>query len=244
MKNIEIKTTQNVTLEYELADLRDRLIAFFIDLLVILVAMVLVSIVSYGIFEISGGVWQSLVSMFIICIFIFYTVVMETLNKGQSVGKMAMKIQVIKTVGGQAMFPDYVARWVFRMIDIYLSFGGIASVLISSSPKGQRIGDIVANTAVVKLVPRIDLKLEDLLGIDSKDSYVPTYPEAKNLFEEDVVLIKNTLTRHGKYANDAHAAALKELAQQITKVLHVRQQEHSESQFLRNVLRDYVVLTR
>jgi uncharacterized RDD family membrane protein YckC len=243
MKSIEIKTTQNVTLEYELADLRDRLIAFFIDLLIIMVTMVLFSIIGFGVFALSDTS-GTVMSISIICIFLFYALVMETLNKGQSVGKMAMKIQVIKTVGGQATFPDYFARWVFRMIDIYFSFGGIASILISSSPKGQRIGDIVANTAVVKLVPRLDLRLEDLLGIDSRESYVPTYPEAKNLFEEDVVLIKNTLTRLNKFSNTAHEEAVKELAQQVINVLHVRQQEPSESQFLRNVLRDYVVLTR
>lgn len=243
MKSIEIKTTQNVTLEYELADLRDRLIAFFIDLLIILVAMVMFSIIGFGVLELRDTN-AALMSVFIICIFIFYTLLMETLNKGQSLGKMAMKIQVIKTVGGQATFPDYVARWVFRMIDIYFSFGGIASILISSSPKGQRIGDIVANTAVVKLVPRLDLRLDDLLGIDSKESYVPTYPEAKNLFEEDVVLIKNTLTRQIKFDNQAHNEALRELANQVMKVLRIRRQETNDQQFLRNVLRDYVVLTR
>ena len=38
MKNIEIKTTQNVVLQYELAELRDRIIAFLIDFVCVIVA--------------------------------------------------------------------------------------------------------------------------------------------------------------------------------------------------------------
>lgn len=243
MKSIEIKTTQNVTLEYELADFRDRLIAFFIDLLVIAVAIIILSIIGFGVFKLQN-ILEQLLSVLLICIFLFYALAMESLNKGQSVGKMAMKIQVIKTAGGQATFPDFVGRWVFRMIDIWFSFGGIASILISSSPKGQRIGDIVANTAVVRLTPKLDLRLDDLLGIDSKDSYVPTYPEAKNLHEQDVVLIKSTLTRYSKYGNRAHDEAVRLLAQQVTNILQLKRHDTNDPQFLRNILRDYVVLTR
>lgn len=242
MKSIEIKTTQNVTLEYELADLRDRLVAFLIDLFIIGVGISLLSAFGYQIF--SSGTGVTVFSVFLICIFLFYALAMEILNNGQSIGKMAMKIKVIKMTGGRASFSDYVARWAFRMIDIWFSFGGIASVLIASSARAQRIGDIVANTAVVKLIPRMDLRLEDILGIQSRESYTPVYTEARKLLEEDVLLIKTTLSRQQQFNNTAHKEAIHLLAEEIRAILDIKTIGGSERQFLQTILKDYVVLTR
>lgn len=243
MKTIEVKTTQNVVLEYELADLRDRAIAFLVDLAVMSIGMSLISTLVLAGFSLEGTA-ANVFSILVFCIFLFYSLVIEVFNNGQSVGKMAMKIQVIKTVGGQATFSDYAARWVFRMIDIYFSAGGIASILVASSAKAQRIGDIVANTAVIKLQPRLNLKLNDLLAIRSQDSYKPTYNQAKQLEEVDVLLIKTTLERYRQFKNLAHQEAVHLLAEKTRSTLGVGQPAQNDVQFLQTVLNDYVVLTR
>jgi len=243
MKSIEIKTTQNVTLEYELADLRDRIVAYLIDILIIGVTIFALSMIGFSSF-VATDTAQMVFSIFLMCIFLFYTLVMEILNNGQSVGKMVMKIKVIKTVGGRATWTDYVARWVFRMIDIYFSMGGIASILIASSSKAQRIGDMVANTAVVKLTPQMDLKLDDLLNIQSRDSYKPVYMEAKQLKEQDVLLIKSTITRYERFKNDGHKEAIHQLANELRKILGLTSQPGNDLIFLKTILQDYVVLTR
>lgn len=243
MKSIEVKTTQNVILEYELADLRDRGIAFLIDLTILGAAMVLLSMLGYGGFGLTGTA-ATVFAILMFCVFLFYSLVMEVFNNGQSIGKMAMKIQVIKTIGGQATFPDYVARWVFRMIDIWFSMGGIASILVASSAKAQRIGDIVANTAVIKMMPRMNLKLNDLLAIRSQDSYKPVYVQAKQLEEVDVLLIKATLERYRQFRNPAHQEAVQMLAGRIRSLLAIAPSAFNDVQFLQTVLNDYVVLTR
>lgn len=243
MKTIEVKTTQNVVLEYELADLRDRGIAFLVDLAALGIAMSFLSIVGYAGFGLQGTA-ANVFSILLFCVFLFYSLVMEVFNNGQSLGKMAMKIQVIKTVGGQATFADYTARWVFRMIDIYFSAGGIASILVASSAKAQRIGDIVANTAVIKLQPRMNLKLNDVLAIRSQDSYKPSYNQAKQLNEVDVLLIKSTLERYRQFKNLAHQEAVQMLADKTRATLGVGQSAQNDVQFLQTVLNDYVVLTR
>ncbi|MBT1701624.1 RDD family protein, partial [Fulvivirgaceae bacterium PWU4] len=118
-------------------------------------------------------------------LFSLYSLVFETLNKGQSIGKMALRIQVIKVAGGKITFSDYAARWVFRLIDIYFSLGAIASILVVSSAKGQRIGDVVANTAVVKTSPKMNLNLDDLLAIHQKSTYTPRNVPARKLQEAE-----------------------------------------------------------
>jgi uncharacterized RDD family membrane protein YckC len=242
MKSIEIKTTQNVILEYELADLRDRALAFIIDLIIL--TFTLSILLSVGLSGLGDGTAATVYIIMISCVFIFYSLAMEVFNNGQSLGKMAMKIQVIKTAGGQADFADYTARWVFRMVDIYLSLGGIASILVASSAKAQRIGDIVANTAVIKLVPRMNLKLSDVLAIRSSDSYKVIYVQAKQLEESNVLLIKSTLERYRQFKNPAHQEAIHMLASKMKAALVVTPVAQTDIQFLQTVLNDYVVLTR
>lgn len=242
MKNIEIKTTQNVVLQYELADLRDRVMAFLIDFIVIIISISIVSLAGFSLFMVTG-IFQTVMSILMISIFLFYSLAFEVLNNGQSPGKMAMRIQVIKINGGKAAFSDYAARWVFRMVDIYFSLGGIAAILIASSSKAQRIGDIVAHTAVVKLAPKMNLRLKDLLTIHSQESYSPAYPQARQLKEQEALLIKSALERWRAHKNEAHAEALDLLAQKIREELEVENGSDNKK-FLQTVLKDYVVLTR
>lgn len=243
MKNIEIKTTQNVVLEYELADLRDRIVAFLVDLMAMGGAIGLLAFVGYAGFFLEGTA-GTVYGIFLTCIFIFYSLAFETLNHGQSLGKMLMKIQVMKINGSKAGFADYAARWVFRMIDIYFSLGGIASILVASSDKAQRIGDIVATTAVVKTVPKMDLKLQDILNLKSRDSHTVTYAQAKYLKEYEALLIKSTLDRFKSFPNNAHREAVALLAEKLQKSLKTEGEEKNAKQFLQTVLHDYVVLTR
>ena len=52
MRTIDILTTQNVTINYELAEVRDRLFAYVIDLLILVVGLVILTkvIMATGIF--------------------------------------------------------------------------------------------------------------------------------------------------------------------------------------------------
>lgn len=241
MKNIEIKTTQNVVLQYELADLRDRILAFLIDFSALVVGLGLLTTFVSNAFT---GTTLEVMMFLVISIFIFYSLAFEVLNNGQSLGKMALRIQVIKISSDRVTFADYAGRWIFRLVDIYFSFGGIASVMIASSSRSQRIGDIVANTAVVKLTPRMNLYLNDILTIHSQATYKPEYMQARQLMEEDALLIKNTLDRYRRFSNEAHQEALDMLAKQINEILHLDATPKDSQKFLEIVLRDYVMLTR
>ncbi|HNC30501.1 MAG TPA: RDD family protein, partial [Cyclobacteriaceae bacterium] len=177
-------------------------------------------------------------------VILFYSLALEYFNNGQSVGKKLMKIQVIKITGDKATFYDYFGRWIFRMLDIYFSFGAIASILIASSSRAQRIGDIVSNTSVIKLESSVYLSLNDILKIQSRETYQPVYAQAKHLAEDDVILIKSTIDRFKKYNNHAHAEAVDQLTDRIKSVLEIRDSIPDNVKFLQTVINDYIVLTR
>jgi uncharacterized RDD family membrane protein YckC len=244
MASIEIVTSQNVPIEYELAGLRDRALAFLLDFVIILVAIILVEILAA-----VGGIYSQdamtyIVFLVMVPIFFFYSLCMEIFNDGQSVGKLALRIKVVKLNGSEVTLSDYFIRWMFRMVDIYFSLGSIASMLVGSSDKGQRMGDIVANTTVIRLMPKHVMTLADLLRIGTLDNYTPKFPEVKKLNEEDMLTVKAVIERYNKYPNHAHRQAMEMTAKTIAGHLNLEKIPVNRSEFLKVVLRDYVVLTR
>jgi uncharacterized RDD family membrane protein YckC len=243
MKNIEIITTQNVVLQYELASLQDRVMAFILDMVCLGVSFSILSSILTGIFS-AAPMALGTALLILTCFASLYSLAFEFFNDGRSLGKMAMKIQVIKLAGGRATFSDFAARWVFRLIDIHFSLGGIASILILSSAKAQRIGDIIANTAVVKIQPKLNIDLEDLLSIHKTTSYIPKYQQARKLHEEDALLIKAALERYRRLRNDSHREAISQLSERVQEILGIDRVQEQDTVFLQTVLHDYVLLSR
>ena len=243
MASIEIVTSQNVPIEYELGGLRDRALAFLLDFVIIIGGILIIALL-FLMASLDRDGWLYVDFFVFIPIFFFYALVMEIFNDGQSVGKMALRIKVVKLNGSEVTLSDYFIRWMFRMVDIYFSLGSIASMLVGSSEKGQRMGDIVANTTVIRLQPKHLMSLSDLLRIGTIDNYTPKFPEVKKLNEEDMLIVKTVIERYNKFPNPAHKQALEMTAKSIAKNIGVEKIPVNRTEFLKVVLRDYVVLTR
>ncbi|MDN5204750.1 RDD family protein [Fulvivirgaceae bacterium BMA10] len=238
MQTIEINTTQNVVIQYEMAGLKERILAFFLDSLIIWSSVfILAAMLASTVGEVITYIVTSL-------IFFFYTLVSEIIMDGQTIGKKALKIKVIKLNGKEPVLSDYLLRWVFRIVDIYFSLGTIASILISSSDKGQRIGDMMANTVIIKTDPTIGFGLNDILKISSLENYNPEYPEARKLSEESMLLVQNLLHTINKHPNKAHGEALTMLVDKLCSELNIEEKPKDKKAFLKTLLKDYVVLTR
>ncbi|MFN6943336.1 MAG: RDD family protein [Cytophagaceae bacterium] len=239
MKKIEIYTNQNVSIEYKLATLQQRILAFIIDFIIILVSASLLTLVFAGMFS------SELVVYFVSApIFFFYSLFFEIFNDGKSLGKAALGIRVAKLSGQNLSLNDYLTRWVFRMVDIYFTLGAAASFLISSSRKNQRIGDVLANTSVINFKPDYSFNLSKLINRKSLDNYMPTYPGARKFKEEDMLLLKTVIDRTKKYRNPAHQEALNMMAHKVKNELDLKELPKNRVAFLETVLKDYVIMTR
>lgn len=244
MRSIDIQTTQNVLINYELAQLRDRILAFIIDVVVIVASNILISLaLGYTVARfIRGG--ELILFLVLGLVTTFYTLFFEVFNRGQTIGKMALRIQVVRLNGRQVQFTDYLLRWVFRMIDIWLSFGAIAVVTVASSRKGQRLGDVVANTAVVRTNPKLEVSLRDVLQINTAENYTPVYPAVRQLKEEDVLTIKHVVDRLHHHRNAAHEETLYATAEKLAELLALSEVPEDREGFLKTLIKDYIVLTR
>jgi uncharacterized RDD family membrane protein YckC len=238
MKTIEINTAQNVTIQYELASLGNRIAAFFIDLIVL---FGLIS--SLNVFLLQIGAGEVFLYLMLTTVFLFYTMCCEILLDGQSVGKMAMGIKVVKLNGDPATAFDYLIRWAFRFLDIWISAGSIAAMLISSSSYNQRLGCLLSGTTVIRKSSTRTFSLNDILSIHSIQNHKPSYPNVVQLSERDMLFVKKVLERNKRFKNASHIELLEKLADKIADIIGVNVQ-HDKEKFLKIVLADYIVLTR
>ncbi|MFT4661594.1 MAG: putative RDD family membrane protein YckC [Patiriisocius sp.] len=240
MKKITINTTQNVRIEYELASLRDRFLAWFLDQILI---SVLILILTFLFSDIAES--ETMYVVYCVApVLLFYTILMEVLNHGQTVGKMALGIKVVRLDGKHPELLDFIIRWSFRMIDIWFTAGSLAAIYVNSTVKAQRLGGIVSNTTVIRINSRNGFQLSKLTEIETIENYQLTYPKVVSFFtENDMILIKKVIERTIKYPNEAHRLAIKETVARVEEKMDIKNDKPSIV-FLKTVLKDYIILSR
>lgn len=243
MKNIEITTAQKVTIQYELASVGNRIASFFIDIMIWVGALITLNIFALQAIGDNFETYEYFAYLIVIPFILFYTLISEILLDGQTLGKRIMGLKVVKINGDPAAAFDYLIRWAFRFIDIWMSAGSVATLLISSSPYSQRLGGVLSGTTVIKKSATRRFTLKDILNIYSKENYEAQYPNAVRIPEKDMIFLKTVLDRCKKYKNKAHQQVLNDLAVKTAAILEVSVPNEKEA-FLRKVLSDYIVLTR
>lgn len=235
MEKLQISTTQNVDIDYQLASVGDRIFAHLLDLVIKgSYILILVLLIQYTIGDVDW--WFSIVCLPIY----FYNLLCDLFLNGQTFGKMIMKIKVIKKDGGELSFGVCFIRWIFRIVDFLLTYGvaGLLTVIING--KGQRIGDLAAGTTVLKINAKGDLN--ETAYMELEDGYQPVYPEVLKLSDTDLQTIKEVVLlseRTNQYSEIGapHPLALKTKDVVLGKLGIETKQPASE--FLNTVLKDY-----
>jgi uncharacterized RDD family membrane protein YckC len=237
MEYVRIDTTQNVSIDYEVANIGERIVASIIDYCILAaylftMFMGFVSIIDMFPYR------QALIYILLIPAF-FYDLLCEVALGGQSFGKKIMKIKVVRLDGSQPTFGNYLLRWLLRIIEGgAFCYGMIAMAVILINGKGQRIGDIAAGTTVIKIKPRVTLK-EATLG-QVHEEYIPQFPEAANLTDRDARLIKDMLQTS---VRDKNHDMLLTLSEKVQTILGVEAVTGPET-FLRTILKDFTFYTQ
>lgn len=236
MQTIRIATTQNIDIDYEIAGLGERILARLIDTGV-LFAIYIAAMLSGGLLAKQVVIFKEsfpLLILFMSMLIVFYDLVSEVFFNGQSVGKRIMKIKVISTDGSRPSFGQYVIRWLFRIIDFLITFQLAALISAILTEKNQRIGDILAGTAMIKTVPRTNL-FENAFN-PVPDDYKPVFHEAGNLKNHEIVLIYEVLANFEKSDN---YPLLHATASRLRKHLDIPPVKMDDITFLNTLIKDY-----
>jgi uncharacterized RDD family membrane protein YckC len=236
MDKFQIETAQNIGIHQNVAGIGDRILAFLLDILIIVGYAILASFAIAGLGMETGEQW---VYYLIIGLPVFlYYLLWEIFNNGRTPGKAALEIRVVKLDGSRPRFSQYLIRWLLRLIDISFSSGSIAVVTILLNGKGQRLGDLAAGTTVI--TEKKQLNLSQTLLVDIPDNYVPHYPQVTLLKDRDIQNIKSVYQKAKIQRN--HRVIIS-LSEKISKILEVHPEERPE-EFVQNVLRDYSFYTQ
>jgi uncharacterized RDD family membrane protein YckC len=247
MQNIEITTTQNVTIEYELAGLRERFFALLIDQLIMVMLWIGIAVIFLMTFSVESHFVQQIIAGFPLWFTILYTLSCESFLDGQTLGKRTQKIKVVRVDGKHISLSDLLLRSLLLLVDYLATFGGLGALLISTTERQQRLGDMAAGTTVVKVGTQRRFDLNDILNIHTLENYTPQYPQVRQLSEEDMLFIKSVILRYQQYRNLSHEESVISLFDHLKTVLDIPMSPKSPSamiDFFKILIKDYIVLTR
>ena len=236
MEEFQIETAQNVGIHQNVANLGDRLLAYIIDSLVIFTYTVTVIMLLLSLDLDFGDLW-ALYLLVSLPAFLYY-VLLETFWNGQTVGKNAMKIRVVKIDGSNPTFANYFVRWILRIIDVVLTSGGLAVLTILIRGNGQRIGDIAAGTTVISEKQKITI--HDTILKEVPLDYVPTYSQVTLFKDSEMQTIKNlfdTAKMRGQHN------VILSLRNKLVDVMQVEPEE-KPIVFVETVIKDYNYYTQ
>jgi uncharacterized RDD family membrane protein YckC len=188
MQTIQVRTTQNVFIHYPVASVGDRILGYLLDQIIKIIYAIAVGILLYNTDVEDEWIWISIIGI----PWLFYSVLFEIFMNGQTPGKRALNIQVIRLNGTPATIGDYILRWIFALIDFGILSGAIAVILIAAGGKGQRLGDLVAGTSVVKLTEQKEITANEIF-VPADAGYEPTFNQAIQLNEKDIEIIQRAL---------------------------------------------------
>lgn len=256
MKTIEFTSAQHVNVEYEIASSLMRTLAAIIDFVLFAIYFIIIVLV----LNLGDPFQQDMGSLLFFQLlliklpWVLYNPVIEYLTQGQSLGKYIVGIRVVTANGERPGLREVFTRWIFRGDFIWISADifvllwfalGLLGILTSSvSVKGQRVGDIMANTVVIKNKSSVHYSLLDVLAIKNKSNHEPMYPKVLLFTDEDMMLIKNTIHRVRTYPNQENKKFAIELADESARLMGLEETPAKRLEFLQTLLQDYVVLTR
>lgn len=264
MPAIKVPTSFNIDVEFEIPEFYRRLIALLIDILIgyfyLRIAAEFYKSIARGSDFLDADTPYNLQAVGIVLFLplLIYHVVLEITMNGQSAGKKIMSLRVVNENGGRASISQFLVRWLLRdiwfilLLGIGISSGGAESVFITlaviaffiteivlvvSSKKGQRIGDLLAHTILIRTNKQSSI--EETVFQEVADSYSPSFPQIMQLSDRDINAIKSILEAARRKGDVDMAASASEKIKAHLKI----DSAMSPFEFLDILLKDYNYLS-
>ncbi|MFT6796574.1 MAG: putative RDD family membrane protein YckC [Maribacter sp.] len=236
MEQFQIETAQNISINQNTAHLGDRILAFIIDTLIIVIYYVLMIWLLLALDVNTGDQW----AIFMVAglpAFLYY-LVLEIIMDGKTIGKHLMQLRVVKLDGSKPDFSSYFIRWILRIVDISISSGGVAVFTILMRGKGQRVGDIAAGTTIISEKRRVFLK--DTLLRELPQDYVPQFSQVTVFTDTEMGTIKNLYDKAKRNGDQNVILSLSTRIKKVTQIMSDKQ----PTDFVDVVIKDYCYYTQ
>lgn len=144
-------TGDGVVLDLPVGRLPTRMLSYGIDLAV-MAAVAVALVLGAALFtdDVSGSTAGALAIIGGVAVFLGYPVAFDTLNRGRTLGKMALGLRTVRDDGGAITFGQALVRGVAGLVDFPLTSWVGALVSAALSGRDKRLGDRLAGTFVVR----------------------------------------------------------------------------------------------
>jgi uncharacterized RDD family membrane protein YckC len=226
-RTLDVRTPESIAFSYELAGVGSRFLAVMIDMAA---QIGLLALIVWGLFLIgiahlttlthTGGdvrfvhnVAAGVVIFVIFIIFFGYFILFEAFWSGQTPGKRALGIRVVRDGGYPIDLTAVLVRNLIRVGELALGFYAVAAASALLSKENKRIGDYAAGTIVVR-----ESKMTEPDFAANAANAEPVYAPTAYATGEERALIKRFLERREELTPERRA----ELASSIAARMRAR----------------------
>jgi uncharacterized RDD family membrane protein YckC len=155
LESARMVTPEAVALEFRTANLGSRILAYLIDMVVV-VAGILAGLFAVALLGQASDVvvpdWVALTIVLVLlpAWWLGYFIAFETLWRGRTLGKAALGLRVVTKEGAPVRFRHAAIRGLLGLVDFLVLGGFLAVVFIMFTRDNQRLGDLVAGTLVLR----------------------------------------------------------------------------------------------
>lgn len=211
-----IRTPEGIVFSQVLAGPASRFAAWFMDSIIIIAATTAVNAVFGMLAIISPDFARAMSVLGYLVISVGYGILCEWALRGQTIGKRMFRLRVVDAEGMRLQFNQIVIRNLLRFVDALPLFYFIGGVSCMLTRKCQRLGDIAANTIVVRSPVVSEPDLEQLLS--GKFNSLRQYPHLEARLRQRVspgeaAVLLQAMLRRDEFDPEARIELFRDLAE-------------------------------
>lgn len=217
-----IVTPEAVVLELETAGFASRLLAGAIDLAAIVgIFFVTLILLAFLLADATQSTVNTVLAITVFALLFGYPVVFLVLMRGRTPGKAALRLRAVTIDGAPIGAREAILRSMGLVVDLLLPPGGITGMLfILFTPRHQRVGDLIANTIVIRdprqYVPAPALWFPVPYGLEEYAATIDPTP----ITVDQYTVVRSFLTRVNSLAPGVRYALAADLADRLADVTH------------------------
>jgi uncharacterized RDD family membrane protein YckC len=227
-RTLDVRTPESIEFSYELAGVGSRFLAVTLDLVIQIAALSLLIIGltlalphaapkvtlhgpahGPGPVRLAENLGVAILIAIVFLIFFGYFVLFEWLWDGQTPGKKAIGIRVVRDGGYPLDFMASLIRNLIRVGESIVGFYAVSAVVALLSPQNKRVGDLAAGTIVVR-----DSRMESPEAM-LRDVSEPSYAATAYVSGEERALIRRFLDRRADLVTERRAVLAHTIAERV-----------------------------
>ena len=241
-RTLVVRTPEGIAFPLSLASPLARFLALGIDLACIYIVTGAVSAALSLLGFISPDVGTATFMLASAVVSVGYPMVLEWRWRGQTIGKKLLRLQVMDGQGLRLQASQIVVRNLMRVVDVIPAFYAVGGVAAFLNARGQRLGDLAANTIVVHHVEPMEPDFEKILPGKYNSFRELSHLAARlrqNVSPQEAGLALEALLRRDQFEDQARLTLFAEFRAYFERVVRFPAEITdglSDEQYVRNVV--------